>query len=200
MDEQKFKKLFKKNIENVSEHLSPFACKNESAFRLKKEDECLMRTDFAIDRDRILHSGAYRRYQGKTQVFSFTNMFDEEASNRSLHTTYVSQISRTISNMLGLNSELVEAIALGHDLGHPPFGHDGEVALSNCTQRHNIGHFYHNIQSLNMVDYISRKGTGINLTFQVRDGIISHDGEVHHQILRPERDKTEKSFEKYISK
>jgi len=198
MNREKFIKLFNEFVVRSSEHYSEFACKNKEAFRLKPDDNCFIRTEFAIDRDRILHSGAYRRYQGKTQVFSFTNMFDEETSNRSLHTTYVSQISRTIANMLGLNLELVESIALGHDLGHTPFGHDGEVALSKICKEACIGEFHHNIQSLNIVDYISRKGKGLNLTFQVRDGIISHDGEVHNQILYPQRDKTEDDIQEYI--
>ena len=198
MDREKFIKLFNEFVVRSSEHYSKFACKNKEAFRLKPDDNCFIRTEFAIDRDRILHSGAYRRYQGKTQVFSFTNMFDEETSNRSLHTTYVSQISRTIANMLGLNLELVESIALGHDLGHTPFGHDGEVALSKICKKAGIGAFHHNIQSMHVVDHISRKGKGLNLTFQVRDGIISHDGEVHNQVLHPQRDKSEVDIKKYI--
>jgi dGTPase len=157
-----------------------------------------MRSAFAIDRDRIVYSGAYRRYHGKTQVFSFTNLFDEEMTNRNLHTTYVSQISRTIGKNLGLNLELIEAIALGHDLGHSPFGHDGEVALSaNCVD-HGIGEFHHNVESLHIVDNISKKGKGLNLTFQVRDGIISHDGEVHNTKLKPQWDKTENDIKNYI--
>ncbi|MCK4655181.1 MAG: HD domain-containing protein [Candidatus Cloacimonetes bacterium] len=196
----KLEKIYKENIERASENYSPFACRNEAASRLKKEDTCYIRTPFAVDRDRILHSGAYRRYQGKTQVFSFTNMFDEETSNRSLHTTYVSQISRTIGRMLRINLELVEAIALGHDLGHAPFGHDGEVALSRCCIKHGIGEFHHNIESLHMVDHISQEGRGLNLTFQVRDGVISHDGEVHDQTLEPQRDKTEQDIQNYIIK
>lgn len=200
MDKLKFEKLYKENIAKVADLYSKYACKNELAYRLKKSDECFLRTDFAIDRDRILYSGAYRRYQGKTQVFSFTNMFDEETSNRSLHTTYVSQISRTIANMLGLNLDLVEAIALGHDLGHSPFGHDGEVSLSRCCKKYGIGEFHHNIQSLHIVDNISNRGFGLNLTFQVRDGIISHDGEVHNQILHPQRDKTENEIQNYCDK
>ncbi|MCD8479743.1 MAG: HD domain-containing protein, partial [Candidatus Cloacimonetes bacterium] len=104
------------------------AFRDQNARRSKSEDEDIMRSRFAVDRDRILYSGAYRRYHGKTQVFSFTNLIDEEMTNRNLHIAYVSQISRTIGKYLGLNTELIEAIALGHDLGHCPFGHDGEKA------------------------------------------------------------------------
>jgi dGTPase len=178
--------------------LSPFACRNEDSRRNREEAPERLRSVYAVDRDRILYSGAYRRYQGKTQVFSFANLIDEEMSNRSTHTTYVSQISRTIGNVLGLNLELIEAIALGHDLGHPPFGHDGEVALSRNCVKHGIGQFHHNIESLHIVDYIARKGRGLNLTFQVRDGIISHDGEVHNTLLSPQRDKTEADVGHFI--
>ena len=200
MDNKKLDQIYKENIRHSSDYYSQYACHNEEAIRLKSDERCYMRTPFAVDRDRILHSGAYRRYQGKTQVFSFTNMFDEETSNRSLHTTYVSQISRTIGKMLRLNQQLVEAIALGHDLGHSPFGHDGEVALSKSCVAYGIGQFHHNIQSLHVVDHISLQGTGLNLTFQVRDGIISHDGEVHNTIIKPNKDKTEADINHYIEK
>jgi dGTPase len=179
--------------------LSSFACRDEEAKRLRAEEKQFFRTPYAIDRDRILYSGAYRRYHGKTQVISFSNMIDEEMTNRNLHTTYVSQISRTISKILGLNLELVEAIALGHDLGHTPFGHEGERSLSILCVKHNIGRFYHNVESLHIVDNISRKGAGLNLTFQVRDGILSHDGEAHNTKLVPHRKKTENDLVKYIS-
>jgi len=200
MDRTKLQKIYEENQAHSSRYYSEFACRNEDAFREREEERCHMRAPFAVDRDRILHSGAYRRYQGKTQVFSFTNMFDEETSNRSLHTTYVSQIARTIARMLRLNQELTEAIALGHDLGHPPFGHDGEVSLDKCCVKYKIGHFYHNIQSLQIVDKISHSGNGLNLTFQVRDGIISHDGEVHNTILKPNRSKNEEDIQSYIKK
>ncbi|NLN85262.1 MAG: HD domain-containing protein [Candidatus Cloacimonetes bacterium] len=178
--------------------LGPRAFRDENAWRVKEETPDDMRTKFAVDRDRILYSGAYRRYHGKTQVFSFTNLIDEEMTNRNLHIAYVSQISRTIGKYLGLNTELIEAIALGHDLGHPPFGHDGEMALSKSCEEHGIGQFHHNLESLHIVDHISRKGQGLNLTFQVRDGIISHDGEVHNTVLKPEPDKTEERIQEYI--
>ncbi len=169
-----------------------------NAWRSKKEEPDIMRSQFAVDRDRILYSGAYRRYHGKTQVFSFTNMIDEEMTNRNLHIAYVSQIARTIGKYLKLNTELIEAIALGHDLGHCPFGHDGENTLSLCCVKYGIGEFHHNIESLHIVDHISRKGKGLNLTFQVRDGIISHDGEVHNTQLIPQTNKTEEDIQNYI--
>lgn len=189
-----------KQIRNRNEcNLSPRAFRDQDATRSKDEHEDEMRTRFAVDRDRILYSGAYRRYHGKTQVFSFTNLIDEEMTNRNLHIAHVSQISRTIGKYLGLNTELIEAIALGHDLGHTPFGHDGEKALSKSCEEHGIGEFHHNIESLHIVDHISRKGRGLNLSWPVRDGIISHDGEVHNTILAPEKDKTEARIQEYIS-
>ena len=193
------KEIFKRIANNKFENLSKFAFKDTDAFRAIPESKEHIRTNFALDRDRILYSGAYRRYHGKTQVFSFTNMIDEEMTNRNLHTTYVSQISRTIGKALGLNLELIEAIALGHDLGHCPFGHDGERALSKLCRAHGIGAFHHNIESLQIVDYIAKKGRGMNLTFQVRDGIISHDGEVHNTVLRPDRNKTEADILNYMA-
>lgn len=200
IDKNKLKKIYHLNSQKVDERLSKYAFHTHNSYRLKEEENDLTRSAFAIDRDRILYSGAYRRYQGKTQVFSFTNLFDEEMSNRSLHTTYVSQISRTIGRNLGLNLELIEAIALGHDLGHSPFGHDGERALSTCCKEHGIGEFHHNIESLHIVDHISRRGRGLNLSFQVRDGIISHDGEVHNTRLIPQLDKTEEDINEFIRK
>lgn len=199
INQDKIREVYLHSLEITKEKFGKYATLNEDAWRKHDEPNDYLRSNFAIDRDRILHSGAYRRYQGKTQVFSFTNMFDEEMTNRSLHTTYVSQISRTIGKRLGLNLELIEAIALGHDLGHTPFGHDGEVALSECCQKHGIGHFHHNIQSLHVIDNISSKGKGLNLTFQVRDGIISHDGEVHNTVLKPQKDKIEDDIVNYIA-
>ena len=197
IDIDKINEIYKKSNQTIYT-LSPFACKDTEAVRQVPEEKPDFRTPFAVDRDRILYSGAYRRYHGKTQVFSFSNMIDEEMTNRNLHTTYVSQISRTISKILGLNLELVEAIALGHDLGHTPFGHDGERALSKICKKYGIGQFHHNIESLHIVDNISRRGTGLNLTFQVRDGILSHDGEVHNTKLVPDRNKSEVDIQEYV--
>jgi dGTPase len=198
IDTKKLSEIYQSIIKLQDRNLCEFAFHSANATRINTEDIDELRNPFAVDRDRILYSGAYRRYQGKTQVFSFSNQFDEEMSNRSLHTTYVSQIARTIGSVLRLNVDLIESIALGHDLGHTPFGHDGERALSRCCQKYDIGEFHHNIESLHIVDHISRKGNGLNLTFQVRDGIISHDGEVHNTKLHPERDKSESDINSYI--
>ncbi len=194
------RKIYEQSHKSVEEHLLPYATRDRKAYRLKEEAKKRLRSSYSLDRDRILYSGSYRRYQGKTQVFSFSNMFDEEMTNRSLHTTYVSQISRTIGKVLRLNQELIEAIALGHDLGHPPFGHDGEVALNDCCLKYGIGEFHHNIESLHVVDHIARRGNGLNLTFQVRDGILSHDGEVHNTRLNPNRAKKEEDLQDFVKK
>lgn len=178
--------------------LAEYATFNKNARREKKERDLHYRPPFALDRDRILYSGAFRRYTGKTQVIYFASILDEQLTSRSLHTISVAQISKTIGRMLSLNTDLIEAIALGHDLGHPPFGHDGEKFLSGVSLKYGLGQFHHNIQSLRVVDRIAKHGNGLNLTFQTRDGILSHNGEVHDQGLSPEPDKTENDLQDYI--
>ncbi len=180
--------------------LSAYATPNSRAFRSKPEKEVHYRPPFALDRDRIFYSGAFRRYTGKTQVIYFVSLLDEQLTSRILHTLSVAQVSRTIGRFLSLNTDLIEAIALGHDLGHPPFGHDGEKFLSEISQSYGLGHFHHNIQSLRVVDRIAKKGCGLNLTFQTRDGILSHNGEVHNQVLEPNPKKTEKDLQNYIER
>ena len=188
-----------KEIESkYSRLLSPFATSNEAALRRSPEGDIRFRPPFALDRDRIIYSGAFRRYTGKTQVVYFASMLDEQLTSRSIHTLSVAQVARTIGRLLNLNLDLIEAIALGHDLGHPPFGHDGEKYLSKVSQSYGLGQFHHNLQSLRVVDVISKTGTGLNLTFQVREGLLSHDGEVHDQILEPQPHKTEKDLNNYI--
>ncbi len=153
--------------------LSEFACKSvESKGRFFDELKCNIRTDFQRDRDRIVHSKAFRRLMHKTQVF--LSQEGDHFRTRLTHTIEVSQISRTICRALGLNEDLAEAIALGHDLGHTPFGHLGEKVLNDIHP----GGFRHNIQSLRVVDVLEgdrRKG-GLNLTAEVRDGIRNHTG------------------------
>ncbi len=150
-------------------YLSPYACKDaDSRGRTYDLPPCPMRTEFRRDRDRIIHSKAFRRLKHKTQVFLSPE--GDHYRTRLTHTLEVSQIAQTISRCLRLNEDLTEAIALGHDLGHTPYGHAGERALAKFT------HFRHNEQSLRMVDKIENDGNGMNLTFEVRDGILNHTG------------------------
>ncbi len=152
-------------------YLAPWAAfSDQSAGRRKAEAECPIRTVYQRDRDRIIHSKAFRRLKHKTQVF--INPEDDHFRTRLTHTLEVAQIARTIARALRLNEDLTEAIALGHDLGHTPFGHAGERALQRLT-----GDFSHNRQSLRVVDYIEHDGQGLNLTQEVRDGIVNHTGE-----------------------
>lgn len=134
------------------------------------EEKCSLRTDFARDRDRIIHSKSFRRLKHKTQVF--ISLDNDHFRTRLTHTLEVSQIARTVARALRLNEDLVEAISLGHDLGHTPFGHSGERALNELTP----GGFRHYEQSLRVVDILERDGRGMNLTYEVRDGIVNHTG------------------------
>lgn len=149
--------------------LSPFAAKSSlSKGRMQEEEECPVRTVFQRDRDRILHAKAFRRLAHKTQVFISPE--GDHYRTRLTHTLEVSQIARTIARALRLNEDLTEAIALGHDLGHTPFGHTGEHSLQSLTG----GAFLHNKHSLRVVDVLENDGEGLNLTFEVRDGILNH--------------------------
>lgn len=144
------------------------AFSDESRGRKKQEDKCDIRTDFQRDRDRIIHCKAFRRMKHKTQVFLAPG--GDHYRTRLTHTLEVAQIARTIARALRLNEDLTEAIALGHDLGHTPFGHAGERALSKYTAKP----FNHNEQSVRVVDVIEKEGAGLNLTWEVRDGILNH--------------------------
>ena len=192
-----FEEITQNIIEETESNLSPEATRSSDAFRRFPEPPD-PRSPFALDRDRILYSGAFRRYAGKTQVIYFASVLDEMLTSRIIHTLSVSQVARTIGKFLRLNQELIDAIALSHDLGHSPFGHDGEKFLSEICEAHGIGQYHHHIQSLHIVDRVAKKGRGLNLTFQVRDGILSHDGEVHNQQLIPNRQKTETDLQEYI--
>jgi dGTPase len=199
MDSKKefFQNLQTELINRTESNLSPYATKSTAAIRNLKEVKDA-RSPFSLDRDRILYSGAFRRYSGKTQVIYFASQLNEMLSSRSIHTLSVSQVARTIGNFLALNEDLIEAIALAHDLGHAPFGHDGEKFLSDLCVVNNVGEYHHHIQSLHIVDNIAKDGKGLNLSLQVRDGILSHDGEVHDQILRPVPNKTNDDLNRYI--
>ncbi len=149
--------------------LAPFAAFSAgSRGRLRPEPECPFRMAFQHDRDRIIHSKAFRRLKYKTQVFLTPS--GDHYRTRMTHTLEVAQIARTIARSLNLNEDLTEAIALGHDLGHTPFGHAGEEVLN----RLHPGGFRHNLQSLRVVDILEKEGQGLNLTFEVRDGIVKH--------------------------
>ena len=155
------------------EFLAPSAAKScQSKGRSVPEEKCAIRTEFQRDRDRIIHSQAFRRLMHKTQVFLAPE--GDHFRTRLTHTIEVSQIARTIARGLNLNEDLTEAIALGHDLGHTPFGHNGEEVLNTIHP----GGFEHNVQSLRVADVLemtsSRKG--MNLTAEVRDGIVNHTG------------------------
>ena len=168
------------------QRLSPRATLSPRAIRRRLDQTAARdhRQEFAIDVDRILHSLAYTRYIDKTQVFYLVR--NDHITHRVLHVQLVSRISRTIGRHLGLNEDLIEAIALGHDLGHPPFGHDGETYLSRLCRQHGLGHFVHAVQSVEFLERIERGGGGLNLSLQVLDGILSHDGELDIPLLRPD--------------
>lgn len=151
------------------ENLSPYACRSvDSKGRDKDEPQCDIRPVFQRDRDRILHSKAFRRLKNKTQVF--LDPRGDHYRTRMSHTLEVSQNARTIAKALRMNEDLVEAIALGHDLGHTPFGHAGEFILNQIYE----GGFKHNEQSVRIVEKLEKNGEGLNLTWEVRDGILNH--------------------------
>lgn len=158
-------------LEIEKKTLSPYAqLTSESKGRVKPETSSPVRTAYQRDRDRIIHSKAFRRLMHKTQVF--LSPVDEHYRTRMTHTLEVTQIARIIARALRLNEDLTEAIALGHDLGHTPFGHAGEAAFRTCFDPE----FHHARQSLRVVDRIENDGEGLNLTFEVRDGILNHSG------------------------
>jgi len=154
--------------------LSPLAARSYPARRAVAEPDSPLRTPFQRDRDRIVHSKAFRRLKHKTQVFISPE--GDHYRTRLTHTLEAAGIARTVARALALNEDLAEAIALGHDLGHPPFGHIGEDVLDACLrERYGVG-FRHNHHSLRIVERLERDGAGLNLTEQVRDGILNHTG------------------------
>ncbi len=148
------------------------ATRSYPELRNRQEPVCGIRTPFQRDRDRIVHTKAFRRLTHKTQVFVLPE--GDHYRTRLTHTLEVTQISRTVARALRLNEDLTEAIGLGHDLGHTPFGHIGEEALDECLRERYNERFWHNEHSLRIVDVLERDGIGLNLTEQVRDGIVSH--------------------------
>ncbi len=193
-----------KNLDTLSvalkqretEMLSPIATLSSAGVRRVHEVrlEEGYRQIFSVDADRILHSRAYTRYIDKTQVFYLIH--NDHITHRVLHVQLVSKIARTIGRYLRLNEDLIEAISMGHDIGHTPFGHDGERFLSELCRSNGIGYFQHNVQSVHFLDKVECKGKGWNLCLQTLDGILCHDGEIHNQVLEPERNKTFETLEK----
>ncbi|ADD02801.1 deoxyguanosinetriphosphate triphosphohydrolase [Thermoanaerobacter italicus Ab9] len=158
--------------------LSPYATKSrETRGRDREEEKCDVRTEFQRDRDRIIHSKAFRRLSHKTQVFISPE--GDHYRTRLTHTLEVAQIARTIARALRLNEDLTEAIALGHDLGHTPFGHSGEEVLNRLLK----GGFRHNEQSIRVIEILEKNGNGLNLTWEVKDGIYNHSTSGKPQTL-----------------
>ncbi len=156
------------------EHLSSYACKDEEAIRFNSFVSDI-RPNYFRDIDRIIHSMAYSRYMDKTQVF--TKQKNNHITKRMLHVQLVSKIARTIGRALSLNEDLIEAIALAHDVGHVPYGHVGESILNKISHEYNEGNFMHNVQSVRTLMDVEKQGEGLNLCVQVLDGVLCHNGE-----------------------
>lgn len=184
------------NMKNHNEYLSEYACKDEEAIYLKQHTNDI-RTPFFRDIDRIIYSLAFIRYQDKTQVFS--NTYHDHVARRMIHVQFVSKIARTIGRALSLNEDLIEAAALGHDLGHVPFGHQGEYILNDLSLKYHEGYFNHNIESVRNLMFLENYGKGLNITVQVLDAIMCHNGEFALGEYYPKK-KTVKDFlEEYQS-
>lgn len=177
----------KQNMLDKEVLLASFACKSKQAIKLQDEPDD-MRPDFFKDIDRIIHSLGYTRYIDKTQVFSFIQ--NDHITHRVLHVQLVAKIARTIGRSLNLNEDLIEAIALGHDIGHTPFGHTGEKFLNNICKREGIGYFCHNAQSVRVLKDLEN----LNITVQTLDGILAHNGEILQNIYAPDFSKTKEQF------
>lgn len=186
----------KSKMHKFENNISQYATKDSEYIRLKNETEDL-RPAFFRDIDRIIYSFSYTRYLDKTQVFSFKN--NDFISKRMTHVQLVSKIARTIGRALSLNEDLIEAIALGHDIGHCPLGHTGEVFLDKICKRENIGRFNHNVQSVRNFITIDNNGNGSNLCIQTLDGILSHNGEFISSEYYPKKKTKEEFLKEYES-
>lgn len=181
------KKIMLKN----EEHFSKYACKDDEAIRLFGNLSDDIRPNYFRDIDRIIYSLSYTRYIDKTQVFS--NKQNDHISKRIIHVQLVSKIARTIGRALSLNEDLIEAQALGHDIGHVPFGHLGERILDEISMRYDNCHFMHNVQSVRNLMVLENNGKGMNLTVQTLDGILCHNGEFLQDNYAPKK-KTKEEF------
>ncbi len=182
--------IIKENLLKKEDNLSKYACKSSDAFRLNKVEEDI-RPAFFHDIDKVIHSRPYARYMNKTQVYSFYK--NDHISTRMLHVQLVSKVARTIGRCLNLNEDLIEAIGLSHDIGHTPLGHVGEKILNEISLRELNQPFMHNLQSVREFMYLSEDGKGSNLTVQVLDGIMCHNGEKLERIYEPVK-KTKEEF------
>lgn len=171
--------------------MNSLACKNEESIYFKASENDF-RTPFSRDVDRILYSLSFQRYMDKTQVFSFKE--NDHLTKRMIHVLYVSKIARTIGRALGLNEDLIEAGALGHDLGHTPFGHVGEAILNEISLRAGCGYFNHNVHSVRLLMNIENYGNGKNITLQTLDAILCHNGELVMGKYEPKWNKTKDDF------
>ncbi len=182
----------KTNFLNKEHGLSPYACLSGQAIRFEDEnDEKEIRPSFYHDTDRIIHAFSYTRYLNKTQVFSFSK--NDHLSKRIIHVQLVSKIARTIGRALNLNEDLIEAIALGHDIGHTPLGHTGEAILNEISKRELNEIFMHNVHGVRVYMNLEKSQFGLNLSIQVLDGILCHNGEILENIYEPMK-KTKESF------
>ena len=184
----------KENFLKKEKYLSEFATKSSDYIRIIPECEDI-RPPFFHDIDRIIHSLSYTRYLDKTQVF--TKNDNDHLSKRITHVQLVSKIARTIGRALNLNEDLIEAIALGHDIGHTPLGHAGEAMLNSISLREINEYFAHNIQSVRHLSYVENNGKGLNLCIQVLDGIMCHNGEILSPIYTPEDKNAEIFLKQY---
>ena len=184
----------KENFLNKEKYLSKYATKSSDAIRLIEDDDDI-RPDFFHDIDRIIHANSYTRYLDKTQVF--TREINDHISKRITHVQLVSKIARTIGRALNLNEDLIEAIALGHDIGHTPLGHFGESVLNKISQKELGEYFAHNIQSVRHYMYVEKNGKGLNLTIQVLDGIMCHNGEILDSKYEPQLKTKEEFLKEY---
>ena len=179
------------NMLKNEKYLSEYACKTNEAIRFKEYTEDDIRPAFFRDIDKIIYSLSYTRYTDKTQVFSHID--NDNISRRMTHVQMVSKIARTIGRALNLNEDLIEAAALGHDLGHVPFGHTGERILSKISEENGEGYFNHNIQSARLLMNVENNGKGVNITLQVLDAIMCHNGELVQDKYAPVK-KTKEDF------
>lgn len=198
-----FSEIIANNRQRERKILSKHACPNERGIRKYPEREKIpdyenFRPSFFHDTDKIIHSAIYTRYIDKSQVFYLFE--NDHLTHRVLHVQLVSKTGRVIGRCLRLNEDLIEAISLGHDLGHAPFGHDGEKFLNQLCQESGIGAFSHNVQSVRSLMEVEQQGKGLNLSLQVLDGILAHNGEMIGAEYRPEHGKTWEKLEKEYQK